>query len=196
MKGKENAINTSNFSTSVSQYCIETNSLSKLQDLPRPVAFHSAASHGNYVFYAGGYTQDSESTDKLYAFDIVGKIWLSKASMNNRRTRFSMEAVGAKLVACAGKYSPNVEIYDIADDQWTLITNGVLEHYHSPATIVLNDKVYVVGESNIDGNGTASNTDYVNCVDVEKATIRRVSSLPFPVSYHACTLLTVPNTTA
>ena len=110
--------------------------------------------------------------------------------MNNQRVNFSLEAVGTKLVACGGKYSPNVEIYNIADDQWTLIQNGVLEHYVSPATIILNDKVYVIGGSNIDGNGTASNTDYVSFVDVENAMVRRVSSLPFPVSYHACTLLT------
>ena len=136
-------------------------------------------------------TQNSGYTDKLYAFDIVGKIWLSKASMNNRRTTFSMEAVGAKLVACGGKYSPNVEIYDIADDQWTLIQNGNLDHYSSSATIVLNDRVYVIGGYE---NGTKSWTDSVTSVDVDNGAVHRVCNLPFRVDDHACALLTVPNT--
>ena len=106
-----------------------------------------------------------------------------------------MEAVGAKVVACGGKYSPNVEIYDIADDQWTLIQNGDLDHYYAPATIVLNDKVYVIGGSNIDGDGTKSGTDYVSCVNVDNGAVRRVCSLPFRLNDNACALLTVPNTT-
>ena len=167
MKGKENAIDPSNFSSSVSQYSIETNSWSQLQNLPRPVAFHSAASRGNYVFCAGGYIQNLEYTDKLYAFDIVGKIWLTKASMNSTRTRFRMEAVCGKLVACGGEEAANVEIYDIADNQWTLIQNGILEHHVNSATIVLNDRVYVIGGSSRDEDGTYCLTDYVNCVDVE-----------------------------
>ena len=163
IKDSESAINPANFSASVLQYFIETNSWSQLQDLPRPVAFHSAAAHGNYVFCAGGFSVDKNSTDKLYAFDVVGKIWLSKASMKNKRAKFSMEAVGAKLVACAGLPSPNVEIYDIADDQWTLIQDGVLEHYDFPSTIILTDRVYVIGGSARDRNNTMT---YTNCVSL------------------------------
>ena len=136
-----------------------------------------------------------EISDKLDAFDTVGKIWLTKASMTNRRARFSMEAVGAKLVACGGKHSPDVEIYDIADDQWTLVQNMFLEHNLLPATIALNDKVYVIGGSARDEDGRRSMTDYVSCVDVDNAMVHKVSSLPFPVQHHACALLTVPNTT-
>ena len=116
--------------------------------------------------------------------------------MNYERATFSLEALGAKLVACGGVRSPNVEIYNIADDQWTLIQDGVLEHHVSRATVALNDKVYVIGGSVRDEDSTLSKTDYVSCVDVDNGTIRRVSSLPFPVANHVCTLLTVPNTTA
>ena len=192
IKGEENTIDPSNLSASVSQYFIETNSWSKLQNLPRPLACHSAASQGNFVFCAGGYAQDLEFTDKLYAFDVVGKIWLSKASMNDKRGHFSLQALGEKLVACGGKKS--VEIYDIADDQWTLIQNEVLEHYFDLATIILNDKVYVIGGSAKDGDGAMLRKDCISCVDVNNATISRVSSLPFRAAYHACALLTVPNT--
>ena len=193
-KGKENAIDPSNLSASVSQYCIETNSWSKLENLPRPLAFHSTASQGNYVFCAGGFSQDLRSTDKLYAFDVVGKIWLTKTSMNNIRTQFSLEAVGEKLVACGGREAASVEIYDIADDQWTLIQNGILEHHVDSATVVLNDKVYLIGGRGDDGNGAMSLKDCISCVDVNNATIRRVSSLPCIVNGHVCGMLTVPNT--
>ena len=195
IKDSESTINPSNFVASVSQYSIETNSWSQLEDLPRPCAFHAAASHGNYVFCAGGFSVDRNSTDKLYAFDVVGSIWLSKASMNNKRAKFSMETVGAKLVACGGLPSPNVEIYDIADDQWTLIQDGILEHHDFPSTVVLNDKVYVIGGSAKDRNNAAMTyTNCVSCVDVGKATVRRESSLPFRVANHACAVLTVPHT--
>ena len=112
--------------------------------------------------------------------------------MNNNRGHFSLEALGEKLVACGGE--KNVEIYDIADDQWTLIQNEVLEHYFDLATIILNDKVYVIGGSAKDGNGARLLKDCISCVDVNNATISRVSSLPFRAAYHACALLTVPNT--
>ena len=182
------------FSAFASQYSIENNSWSRLEDLPNQLAFHAAASHGNYVFSAGGCTRDANSTDKLYAFDVVGKIWLSKAAMNRKRVLLSLEAVGEKLVACGGKQSPSVEIYDIVDNQWTLIQNETLENHVSPATIVKDDKLYVIGGSTRDLYGTESNTDYVSCVDVGNGTVDTVSCLPFEVSNHACVLLTVPNT--
>ena len=192
---EDGTIRTDNPSVRASQYSIETNSWSQLEDLPRPAVFHSAASYGNYVFCAGGFSADYKSTNKLNAFDAVGKIWLSKAPMNYKRANFSLEAVGAKLIACGDRSVPNVEIYDIADDQWTLILNGVLEHHVSVATVALNDKVYVIGGFVRGEDSALSMTDYVSCVDVNKGTVSRVSNLPFPVFNHVCTLLTVPNTT-
>ena len=195
IKDSENTIDRSNFSESVSQYSIETNSWSKLEKLPKPLAYHSAAAHGDYVFCAGGYTQDATYTDKLYAYDVVGKIWLTKPSMKEKRGRFSLEAVGAKLVACGGKLTSSVEIYDIAEDQWTLIQDEALVNHLSPATFVLNDRVYVIGGSIKNEDGTYSPTDYVSIVDVDNRTVRKGSSLPFRVTGHACALLTVPSVT-
>ena len=195
IKGSVNPLDASNPSACASQYSIETNSWLKLQNLPKPLARHSAASYENYVFCAGGINVDKHHTNTLHAYDVVGKIWLSKAPMNYERATFSLEALRAKLVACGGVRSPNVEIYNIADDQWTLIQDGVLEHHVSRATVTLNDKVYVIGGSVRDEGSTLSKTNYVSCVDVDNGTISRVSSLPFPVANHVCTLLTVPNTT-
>ena len=182
------------FSICALQYAIETNTWAPLENLPRGLAFHSAASHGNYVFCAGGNSNEPNVSNKLCAFDIVGKIWLSKASMNCTMIMFSMEALGPKLVACGGKHSPDVEIYDIADDQWTPIQNEVLLNHYYPPTIVLNDKVYVIGGSAFNVDGITTATDCVSCVDVENGTIHRVSSLPFDVSHPACALLKVPAT--
>ena len=178
------------------QYSIETNSWEPLEMLPRPLALHAAASHGNYIFCAGGITIESNGSNKVSAFDPVRNIWLSKMSMNCPRIVFGLEALGAKLVACGGKHSSDVEIYDIADDQWTQIQNQVLMNHFVHSTIVLNDKVYVIGGSHMDVDGTISQTDYVSCVDVDKGTIGKVSSLPFPVNDHACALVTVPGTVA
>ena len=144
-KGNENIVNPSDCSATAFEYSIETNSWSKLQNLPKRLAFHAAASDGNYVFYAGGLVEDKTISDRLYAYDVVGKIWLSKASMNSSRAGFSLEVVRAKLVACGGINTPNVEIYDVSDDQWTLIQNEVLEHHFYHTAIALNGKVYVIG---------------------------------------------------
>ena len=189
-----NNFNGDSISKSVSQYSIETNSWSKLENLPKPLAFHAAASHGNYVFCAGGASLDCNSTDKLYAFDFVGKIWLTKAPMNCRRVCFSMEAVQGKLVACGGEGVASVEIYDMADDQWTLIQDETLENPCNCASVVLNDRVYIIGGLTTNADGTRSNTDCVSCVDVDNATVREVSTLPWEPIGHVCALLTVPNT--
>ena len=136
---------------------------------------------------------DTNPTDRFYAFDTMGKIWLSKASMNSKRAMFGLEVLGAKPVACGGAGMESVEIYDIADDQWTLIQNWVLEHNIYPTTVVLNGSVYVIGGATSAINGPLTNTDDVSMVDVDKATIRKVSRLPFKVGSHSCAVLTIPN---
>ena len=138
-KGNENIVNPSDCSAAAFEYSIETNSWSKLQNLPKPVAFHAAASRGNYVFCAGGLVGDKTTSDRLYAYDVVGKILLSKASMNSSRASFSLEVVRAKLVACGGRNTPNVEFYEVADDQWTLIQNEIIEHhfYHNAIALMV-----------------------------------------------------------
>ena len=180
-------INSSDLVTYFSQYSIETNSWSKLENLPKPLVYHCASSHGNYVFCAGGYSVNP--TDQLYAFDVVGGIWLTKAAMKKRRAQFSMQVVGAKLAAYGGAHSPNVEIYNIADDQWTLIQNCNLDNPICAATVVLNDLVYVIGGVTKDENGAVVATDYVSCIDVDNATIHRVSNLPFHVWGNSCAMV-------
>ena len=193
-KDSENTINPSSVSVCCAEYSSETNSWSKLENMPKPLVRHSSASYENYVFSAGGYTSDWISTDRLYAYDTKGKIWLSKASMNYKRAMLSLEVLGEKLVACGGARALNVEIYDIADDQWTLIQNEVLNHNILPATVVLNGSVYIIGGMVPDDNGNRTSTDDVSIVDVDNATIRRVSRLPFKAGSHSCFLLTVPST--
>ena len=192
-EGSKNDVKSNKFLASFSQYSIETNSWLKLRNLPKPSAYHSAASCKSYLFCAGGYTTNSTLTDRFYAYDTMGKIWLSKASMNCKRAVFSLEVLGAKLVACGGMRTLNVEIYDIEDDQWTLIQNEVLKHNLYPATVVSNGSVYIIGGLVSVDSGTTVNTDDVSIVDVAKSTIRRVSRLPFKVGNLSCALLTVPN---
>ena len=71
--------------------------------------------------------------------------------MIHGRAKFSLEAVGAKIVACDGQFSPNVEVYSTADDQWTLIKNGLLENHFYFGMIVKDGLIYIIGGSNDDG---------------------------------------------
>ena len=177
----------------VFRYSLETDSYSKLENLPKPLAFHSAASHGNNVFCAGGLTSstDAQPLDKLYAYDVVGKIWLSKASMQQKRLRFSMQVLGAKLVVCGGGGS--VEIYDILSDQWTLMQNAGLEDTIDSMSIVLNGKVYVMGGCKKCSDGIWRPVDKVSCIDVDGGRIDSVTNFPFALNSRHCALLTVPN---
>ena len=90
----------------VSQYSIETDSWLKLHNIPKVLMFHPATSHDNSIFCGGGYQAVDEKTlqlqNEFFAYDTIGKVWSSKASMIHGRAKFSLEAVGAKIVACGG----------------------------------------------------------------------------------------------
>ena len=187
------------FSTCVLKYSIEENSWSRLKDLPLCVAYQSAASCGGYIFSAGGFVGTS-TTDKLFAYDVAGNVWLTKASMNCKRAMLGMEVIGKKvIVACGGLSQPtaanNVEWYDTTQDQWTMVQNAVLDHCLSPGTVAMNDVIYVIGGSILENDLSRTGTDSVSRVDVENGTVDKMSSITFSGSCHVCAILTVPNNT-
>ena len=116
--------------------------------------------------------------------------------MIHGRAKFSLEAVGAKIVACGGQFSPNVEVYSTADDQWTLIENGLLENHFYFGTIVKDGLIYIIGGSNDDGSNKNLLSYCVSIVDLDKATICRVSSILLKVRGHACALLKISDSVA
>ena len=185
------------FSPHVFKYSIEENSWSQLKDLPLCVAYHSAASCGGFIFSAGGFV-GTTTTDKLFAYDVAGNVWLTKASMNCKRAMFGVEVIGRKIVACGGLSQPtaanNVEFYDTAEDQWTLLQNAVLDHCLSPGTVAMNGIIYVIGGSILENDLSRTGTDSVSRVDVQNGTIEKTSSVKFSGSCHVCSILTVPNT--
>ena len=187
------------FSACVLKYSIEDNSWSQLKDLPLCVAYHSAASCGGYIFSAGGFVGTS-TTDKLFAYDVAGNVWLTKASMNCKRAMLGVEVIGKKIVACGGLSQPtaanNVEWYDTTQDQWTMVQNAVLDHCLSPGTVAMNDVIYVIGGSILENDLSRTGTDSVSRVDVQNGTIEKMSSITFSGSCHVCTILTVPNNTS
>ena len=185
------------FSPHVFEYSIEENSWWQLKDLPLCVAYHSAAACGGFIFSVGGFVGTS-TTDKLFAYDVAGNVWLTKAPMNCKRVMFGVEVIGRKIVACGGLSQPtaanNVEFYDTAEDQWTLLQNAVLDHCLSPGTVAMNDVIYVIGGSILENDLSRTGTDSVSRVDVQNGTIEKTSSVTFSGSCHVCTILTVPNT--
>ena len=94
------------------------------------------------------------------------------------------------------KFSPNVEVYSTADDQWTLIENGLLENHFYFGMIVKDSLIYIIGGSNDDGSNKNLLSNCVSIVDLDKATIRRVSSIPLKVRGHACALLKISDSMA
>ena len=184
------------------KYSIKTNGWSDACTLPQPVAFHAATSHGNSFYIAGGYVGpgQSETTAEVYSYDVQGNVWLSKAQLHEGRSMLCLAYVCDSIVACGGiahnEAKTSVEVYSVLENQWTTMQNAMLDHCVCSSTVVMNDKLYVVGgmRKEVDGNGKWTNMETVSCIDVKSNRLYKVSVLPFQSGIHVCALLKVPRT--
>ena len=188
------------FTAKTLQYTIGSNSWIEVCTMPQAMTYHASASHGDFIYVAGGYIGlgHAETTSRMYAYDIRGNTWLTKAEMHHSRYQFCLETVNDSIYACGGRsrdYSTgetSIEIYSVMNDQWTILDNAILEHCVSSDTFVLNNKLYIVGGREKDENGQWCDSDLISCVDVTDNSLLRVMNLPFRSARHVCDMLTVP----
>ena len=109
-----------------------------------------------------------------------------------------LEYVSDSIVACGGivhnESRTSVEIYSVLENQWTMMQNTSLIHAVCSATVVMNDKLYVVGGMRKEPDNKWTNMETVSCIDVKAGKLYRVSMLPFQSGIHVCALLKVPRT--
>ena len=190
------------FTAKTLQYNIGSNTWVEVCAMPHPVTYHASASHGEFVYVAGGYIgmRVSDTTPRLFAFDTRGNLWLAKAEMHHSRYQFCLETVNDHLYACGGRSidyntgETSIEVYSILEDQWTVLENAILEHCVSSATFTVDNKLYIVGGRRKDDDGKWNDSDLISCIDVADNSLLHVMNLSFQSARHVCAMLTVART--
>ncbi len=137
-------------------YDISQNSWAKSTNLPRGLVYASAAQLQENIYLTGGiYLDDDEgesTLNKVWAYDMKAKVWLTKAPMNQRRFHHVLEAVDNRLFVTGGRMSINadddnaksIEMYDLLANQWTILLNNAYDN-HACSSFVVSNKIYLVG---------------------------------------------------
>ena len=167
---------------------------------------HSTCSYEGLVYIAGGYTCEGNQnysskrlSRNVYAYDTKVDVWLTKAVMNHARAETVLEAVNGKLFAVGGSAKsvmsmsmsrvpvPSIEIYDILENQWTVVENEPGFPYDSTASFVDGQNIVITGGWNYE---TKELVNLVHVFDSESQKITVLQSkLPNAIRRHACTVL-------
>lgn len=67
------ALDQSHFTSNNHMYSIQSNSWTKLNNLPKKTAYHAVVSHNDLIYCGGGYQM--EASPNLYAYDIHDQFW-------------------------------------------------------------------------------------------------------------------------
>ncbi len=168
-------------------YDIPKNGWSTSSDLPQALAYAGVASLGSFVYVTGGYTAQETTTDSVYAYDIKGKLWLTKARMNEKRCAHTLDAIKDKLYTIGGRNfdGGNVlsnEIYDTLSNQWTLLApQGGNGPFCACSSFVNGTTMYIIGgtkkEKMIHMYEVDKNRVTVSGVELPSHCVRNVSAL-------------------
>ena len=156
------------------------------------MVYPGAKSYGNYVYVAGGSTDTLEiavqSSDSLYAYDIVGKLWLTKAKMCRSRAAVRLESWNGHLYAMGGVANDQIEMYSIMEDQWTYIPDAFISHSHLSTVFIVGKILYILGGEDEED----APTDICTCLDMESNALYKRGTLPFPITEHCGHVVIVP----
>ena len=182
------------------RYHIGQNAWTRGSDVPRRLAYHSASSTPGFVYVAGGLigTESSRSMAGFYVYDVTGDVWMTKSRMSTSRYSFCLEAVNDKLYAIGGTTNgeipvQTIEVYDIHDDQWTILDSCSLMHGYMASTVVDKEQIYIIGGWIKQGH-TWWYTDKVSCLNTATSVVSPMSSLPFRSAHDACSIVISPRT--
>ncbi len=123
-------------------YSIRTNTWKEMSAVPHAVVAHASCFHNGLVYVAGGFRARldisqmppmRELTNKVYAYDIKGKIWLVRPPLIAPRCNFTLDEVSDRIYAIGGQTGDNsdpdsmghiedtIEMYDPYAEQWTVL---------------------------------------------------------------------------
>ena len=100
----------------------------------------------------GAIRSEQHSSSALYAHDIIGKLWLTKARMHLKRYMFCLETVNDNIYACGGRSNDSTpvnsfEVYSPLENQWTILHQGnpSNDNHYGRSSVVKDEMIYLVG---------------------------------------------------
>ena len=117
--------------------------------------FFGISSFAGCIFVAGGYYNDLERTvDKCEVYSTESCEWTEVSSMNTKRRACALIYFQDKLWVNGGMnttYMETIEIYDLAENRWTINDTKLLSQRAQHGALVHNKKFFVIGGENKDG---------------------------------------------
>ena len=135
------------------RYNPRDNNWTNIRALPTTRKQHSGCTTSTTMYISGGLSWNTVY-DTLLAYDPQADTWTNKARMTIARADHSMTKYGNHLYVVGGwnevpgsnhrTIHNTLDRYDIASDQWTLVTNTPTPRYLA-SVAVMNGKLYVIG---------------------------------------------------
>ena len=101
------------------------------------------------VFLAGGKSEHDLSFASCEVYNTQSCEWAEVASMNTKRSSFSLTYFQNKVWAVGGvsngKVLDKIETYDIGENRWTTIDKKLLQNRFAHSAVVHNKNFYVIG---------------------------------------------------
>ena len=176
-------------------YSVQENEWRQLPECPARLVYHASCSDKEILYAAGGYTPNHRQdravvTPKLYAYNTRAGIWLALNSMHHGRAEATLAMLDNKLYILGGctLKGPvhSVEMYDIVQNQWTVVEEGARLPYPA-ASFVDGKDIMVLGGVKV-RHIEESDCIYVFNTESKKTSTLR-SKLPTPISGHSCLFL-------
>ena len=173
-KGSRRIRDASQFVNSALQYSVRQNQWTRGKCFPSRIAYTSSCSYDDLLYVTGGNVpkqnilQDENdsafyTSRKLHAYDQGRNIWLVKPDMKMARSEAVFEAVNGKLFVLGGcKYEDDapvrsIEMYDILENQWSLVEQEPGFPYDSAASYVDGENIIILGGYNYEDDSASSN---------------------------------------
>lgn len=140
------------------KYNIASNTWTKVKNPPYKGFLNvAAACEANASIYLSGGAMNQKyepyPISKVAAYDVQSNVWLEKPDMNHARAYHLMEAMTDKIYVLGGHKGfenrvltavKEIEVHDIASEQWTVIEGETLNRWGSGAAIIDNN-IYIIG---------------------------------------------------
>ena len=159
-----------------------------LNPTTRPRIASAAAVVNDFVFLAGGKIvhslDESHASDKALRYNPRVGQWLQLSSMTVPRTNFVLLALQSCLIAVGGRHREgplgSVERYDIASNEWILISASLPRALFGHAGCSLGSRAFISG-----GFTSDVSSSEVLSFDLARSTWERLASMNHSRGYHA-----------
>jgi len=167
----------------VEEYDPATDTWTKKADMPTPRHGLSASVLNGKIYAISGFDGTNMATVEEY--DPASDTWTKKADLPTLRSHLATHVVNGKIYAIGGwdrregmdTVFSSVAVYDPAADTWTKKADMPTSRW-SPASGVVNGKIYIVGGTVVTGAGDRQNLTTVEVYDPETDTWAQGVNMP------------------